>query len=394
MTRSFLSKRRFAIGLVMSAAIVRMAKAQGPLDTVGEGWWFTLVFVGAALGLLGAALFLWRRSRKGGTKAQSSYENRYSNYYSDESYDLDNVDADKELEWLRKAKKKPGKSANVTYSLKKKDLTAARKDDVLSVGTKAFQEKMRRLLYAKLPIHSFNQLAPVKRYVPLPTSDDPALMAAIEQTNEEYEEDEIVRELALKILARFQTNNSVEALAQIALYDLSANLRSKAVVTLSEFDHESVFETILLACADPTREVRAAAARGLFRLSFDRAHAWKRIIETNDEFHMRHASRAAVEAGIVTKSLDRLIHEDVKVAYEAFALVSLLIKAGETGEIFDAMVNHKDERVKLALLHVMKVQKDERTLEGLNKLKTDTSMPTEVAEKVRETVKSFEHVAA
>lgn len=68
--------------------------------------------------------------------------------------------------------------------------------------------------------------------------------------------------------------------------DLSSNLASKAVATLTDFDHESVFEAILLACADPTREVRAAAARGLFRLNFDRADAWKRIIESNDEFRI------------------------------------------------------------------------------------------------------------
>ena len=87
-----------------------------------------------------------------------------------------------------------------------------------------------------------------------------------------------------------------------------------------------------MACADPTREVRAAAARGLFRLNFDRADAWKRIIETRDEFRMSHAARAATEAGIVAKSFDRLIHEDLKVAYEAFALVTLLIRSGETRE--------------------------------------------------------------
>ena len=42
-----------------------------------------------------------------------------------------------------------------------------------------------------------------------------------------------------------------------------------------------------------------------------------------------------------------------------------MIKAGETKEIFDAIENHKDERIKFALLHVLKVQKDERTIEEL-----------------------------
>jgi hypothetical protein len=49
-------------------------------------------------------------------------------------------------------------------------------------------------------------------------------------------------------------------------------------------------------------------------------------METRDEFRMRQAVRAGVEAEIVQKSFDRLVHEDLKVAYEAFTLVALMIK--------------------------------------------------------------------
>src|SRR5204863_3413244 len=199
-------------------------------------------------------------------------------------------------------------------------------------------------------------------------SHDPSLLNAIEQANDEFEEDEEVRDLAVRILTAFRTRNSVEALAQIALYDLSSNLRSKSVSILTDFDHESVFETILLACADPTREVRAAAARGLFRVNFDRADAWKRLIEAGDEYRMSHAVRAAIEAGLTQRSFDRLVHDDLKIAYEAFALVALMITAGEDKEIFDAIRDHRDERVKFALLHVLKVIHDERSLDGLMEL--------------------------
>ena len=91
------------------------------------------------------------------------------------------------------------------------------------------------------------------------------------------------------------------------------------------------------------------------------------MIEANDSFRLTSAARAAVESGIVERSFDRLIHDDSKVAYEAFALVALLIKASETAEIFNAIENHKDERVRFALLHVLKAQKDERTIEELIK---------------------------
>ena len=132
---------------------------------------------------------------------------------------------------------------------------------------------MRKLQYAQLPINSFGQLAPVKRYTPLPVSDDRDLLTAIEQAQEEYEEDEAVPRGGAKGAGSFQDAKFGRfAVTDRTLRLCPQTLRSKAVAALTEFDHESVFETILLACADPTREVRATAARGLFRLSFDRLH--------------------------------------------------------------------------------------------------------------------------
>ncbi len=356
-----------------------------------------LLIVGLAVA---AAFVLWRKSKGKPNESQYNYTNRVQNYSSTGNYD-EGVDAEKELEWFRKAKKsaaKPDKkAAALDRSVATRVSVSAAKGghgDELHVNAKAFQEKMKKLQFAQLPVNSFLQLADPREFDLLPLSGDRALLSAIEQANEEFEEDEAVRELAVRILMAFKTRNSVDALAQIALYDLSSNLRSKAVTTLTEFDHESVFEAILLACADPTREVRAAAARGLFRLSFDRADAWKRIIATRDEYRMKHAARAAIESGIAQKSFDRLLHDDMKVAYEAFALVGLLIKSGEIEEIFAAIRDSKDERIKFALLHVLSVVRDDRALKELNKLRIDATIPENIAAKVKETVECYHGVMA
>lgn len=369
------------------------------VDSAGDSMWYTTAFI-IVSGLLVLAFLLWKRSQKG--KAASNDENRYRDYYK-EGDGAENNQADG---WLRKSKKSvPKPQSQLTFEMKSSKTpsqpgkvtatNSAGLDEEAIIDTKAFQEKMRKMQYAQLPINSFLDLATAKHYTPLEESKDESLLDAIDQANDEFEEDENVRELAVKVLAAFRMRNSVEALSQIALYDLSAALRSKAVAVLTDFDHESVFEPILLACADPTREVRASAARGLFRLNFDRSHAWKRIIETNDEFRMRHAARAAAEAGMVTKAFERLVHDDLKIAYEAFALVALVVRAGETEEIFDAIRNHKDERVRFALLHVIKVLKDERTLSGLNDLQTDgAKLSNDVMHKVRDAIGSFSHVPA
>ena len=219
-------------------------------------------------------------------------------------------------------------------------------------------------------------------------------MDAIEQTHDELEEDSEVRELAVRILAAFKTRNSVEALSQVALYDLLANLRSKAVTVLCEFDHESVFEPILLACADPTREVRAAAARGLTKLTFDRADAWTRIAELDAEGRIVAAARAAIESGFVDMSFDRLVHQDRKYAYEAFALMALLIKAGETEKIFNALDNHRDMNVRKAVLHTIKVTKDPKAVERLSELLKKGELPIEFQEEVDKTIEEIGFVTS
>ncbi|MFL6375589.1 MAG: HEAT repeat domain-containing protein [Pyrinomonadaceae bacterium] len=379
-----------AILTLVATALTQADSRQAERDAVNQSFdsvWYLMGFL--AVAGLGFAGWLWWRSKKGANKVEYNYKNRYANYYNSQNSKSDSaVDAEMELEWLRNSKgDSPNKNTKIAYSKRNKSDAGNERD---ASETKGFQDKMRKLQYSQLPINSFSKLAPAKRYTPLKAANDPALLAAIEEANDEFEEDEAVRELSLKVLAAFRNWNSVEALSQMALYDLSANLRSKAVSVLAEFDHESVFETILLACADPTREVRAAAARGLFSLGFDRAHAWKRLIEAGDIFRLTQAARAATESGIVGRSLERLIHEDTKVAYEAFALVSLLIKAGETKELFDTIENHKDERVKFALLHVFKVQKDERTIEELTRLALAMSRKPEILEKIKETITAIQ----
>jgi len=399
MTRKFMKTDRI-FGLFLTLIVLALETA-AQSNTVqkkvfvdegsGKIGLYFMIFI--ILAGLGAAYFFWQRSRKGLVAEQPKEEDPYRNYLRHESFELEQFDATAELEWLRKAKKK---RPTTKKRPKRAEATApsAAKADELTFDTKVFQEKMKMLQYVQLPVNSFNELTPSKKCTPLPYSNERDLLTAIEQANEEFEEDEAIRELAVRILAAFRTQNSVEALSQIALYDLSANLRSKAVSILTDFDHESVFEAMLLACADPTREVRAAAARGLFRLNFDRSDAWKRIIETGDDYRMSHAVRAAIEAGITQKSFDRLVHEDLKVAYEAFTLVALMIKAGETKEIFEAIRDHRDDRVKFALLHVIRSISDPRMLSSLLELFGADGLSDDVVKRLNETVNSFDPVHA
>lgn len=360
-----------------------------PEPVQDDTWWYATLFL-LFIGLAGA-VYWWQTTKKAnGSIAQGAAKNQSkplknskssNSFQSDDSYDVD-----KELEWLRKNRMPKGGHKKTNGAIR----TAANGS---SVGGNLPEEK-KETEFEALPIYSFTGIKKVAEHSLLPLSNDSALMDAIEISQDESEDDEMVRQIALRVLETFKTRNSAECLGQMALYDLSSGLRSKAVATLADFDHESVFEDILLACADPTREVRASAARGLFRLSFDRADAWTRIAESKDEFRMRQAAKAALEADLVERSFDRLIHSDQKTAYEAFTFTNLLIKAGETEEIFGAIMKHRDKKVKLALLHVLKAVKDETTLPNLYALLEQNSISPEIKAKVDEVIQSFGMVTA
>lgn len=347
-----------------------------PLPDEGSGIWTWFSYLLLAGGLIGLSFYLWKRSQ------QRQPETAEDEDSGDQPWGTaHHVDADEEIAWFSKSKKPKKKPKVVGPKAERRNggdrRTKVRppraERPVLSTvdtvtAARAYQEKLRKYQYSQLPVHSFIQITEARPFDKLPVGYDPDLLSAIDQAHDEFEEEETFREIAVKVLAKFKTRNAVEGLSQMALYDLSANIRSKAVNALVDFDHESVFETILLACADPTREVRAAAARGLFRLSFDRAEAWKRIINTEDKFRMSLAAKAAIESDILSKSIDRLIHQDMKIAYETFALVALVLKAGETQPIIDAFKSTNDDRIRLALLHVAAVVAEPDSIEAFKAL--------------------------
>jgi len=381
----------FSLLLLFSISAAEIsAQVKSPPAAAGEDntLWYILLAV-LAVGLAG--VIYWRFSSKTEQVGSASALGK-----GDGDTDGKALDADKEMEWLRKNQKLVGKRPNRNPAAKKrinilpKVEPTTQQNEVKPENSAAVENETK----SPLPIFSVSRLELARPFDALPISNDEDLMSAIEQGYDEFEEDEEVRDLAVRILAAFKTRNSVEALAQVALYDLSASLRSKAVTILSEFDHESVFETILLANADPTREVRAAAARGLTKLTFDRADAWTRIAEAGEDGRTVQAARAAMESGFVDMSFDRLTHTDRKYVYEAFTLMTLLIKAGETGKIFNALEKHRDMNVRLALLHTIKVVKDQRALDGLYLLLENNNLPIEFQAEVDRTIEEIGFVTA
>ncbi|MEA2204099.1 MAG: hypothetical protein QOE77_875 [Blastocatellia bacterium] len=187
-----------------------------------------------------------------------------------------------------------------------------------------------------------------------------------------------VRTAAVRQLAQFPVQRSVEALASVAIKDPEAAVRAAAVSCLGSIDHESVFAPVLIAVADESREVRAAAARSLNGLSFDRADAYVRVLETASAEILRQVAQASVKAGMVAQGIDRLASKDRRQAYEAFSLVSLLAKAGETKPILDAIEHHKDNDVRICAARVLGLSGQLESAQELRQLAGRDDIPEPV----------------
>ena len=189
-------------------------------------------------------------------------------------------------------------------------------------------------------------LEPVAEFEQLPEwMEDETLADALERLDSADVE---ARVAAAQQLAQFQVQRSVEALTSLAAGDRDAAVRAAAVTSLGNIGHETVFPSVLLSMADEAREVRAAAARALSRLSFDRADAYVRVSETADAETLRHLASACVGAGLANQALSRLASEDRRQAYEAFSLLSLVAKGGQSDLILRVVEEHKDLSVRLA----------------------------------------------
>lgn len=226
---------------------------------------------------------------------------------------------------------------------------------------------------------------------------DPAIR--VEELPEWFEDEELaealaglqdadaeVRASAARRLAQFQVQRSVEALTVVAANDMEATVRAAAVTSLGEIEHESVFAPVMVAFADDAREVRAAAARSLSRMNFDRGEAYVRLIETADAETLRKVAQSCTKAGMVTQAIDRLISEDRRLAYEAFSLLSLLAKSGETEPLVDAISSHPEVNVRLAIVRLVGTSSRPEAATLLRHLAVRDGLPEKVRSALLEVV--------
>jgi HEAT repeat protein len=163
-------------------------------------------------------------------------------------------------------------------------------------------------------------------------------------------------------------------------------VRAAAVASLGAIDHESVFSAVLVALADEARDVRAAAARSLSRLSFDRSDAYVRVIETSDSEELTDVALACIKTGMAAQALERLASDDRRQAYEAFSLLSLLGRANQAQPILETIEKHADVNICLVAVQLLGSSGQPDIAPALRQLAVREGMPEQLRTALMEVV--------
>lgn len=254
----------------------------------------------------------------------------------------------------------------------------------LDTGSSLFEEglTLAQAESAEQFVSEMRAIEHVKEVSQLPEwLEDQTLQEALDRLDNAGVETRIA---ATQSLAMFQVRRAVEALTAMAVSDEAAAVRAAAVTALGSIDHESVFAPVLIGMADESREVRAAAARTLSRLSFERADAYMHVAETADSPTLCAVARACINAGLATQAVNRLASDDRRQAYEAFSVLSLMVKGGEAQVILDAVESHQDTAVRMAAVHLLGLMDDPDLAARLQLIAERVALPAPVCAAILE----------
>jgi membrane protein involved in colicin uptake len=162
--------------------------------------------------------------------------------------------------------------------------------------------------------------------------------------------------------------------------------RLAAVRNLPQLGGEEAFHQISAAFDDPSSEVRAAAARSLFELQDDRAAAFTRALRDASPERRRKIGAAIASSGLANDAIRNLTGETRDKTYDAFSLLFLMSKAGETQPLMRAIEDHSNMEVRLAVVKLLALCGQPDILPAFRRMAVRGSLPPEIRSAVMEAI--------
>jgi hypothetical protein len=162
--------------------------------------------------------------------------------------------------------------------------------------------------------------------------------------------------------------------------------RVVAVSALPQLGGEEAFHQISEAFDDPSVEVRSAAARALFALQEDRAAVFTRALREATPERRRKIGAAIASSGLASDAIRNLTGESRDKTYDAFSLLFLMSKAGETQPLMRAIEDHSNMEVRLAVVKLLALCGQPDILPAFRRMAVRGSLPPEIRSAVMEAI--------
>jgi hypothetical protein len=162
--------------------------------------------------------------------------------------------------------------------------------------------------------------------------------------------------------------------------------RAAAVGDLPRFGGEEAFRQVSAAFDDQSVEVRNAAARAMFDLQEDRAAAFTRALREASPERRRKIGGAIAASGLANEAIRNLTGESRDKTYDAFSLLFLMSKAGETQPLMRAIEEHANLEVRLAVVKLLALSDQPDILPAFRRMAVRGSLPPEVRAAVMEAI--------
>jgi hypothetical protein len=162
--------------------------------------------------------------------------------------------------------------------------------------------------------------------------------------------------------------------------------RAAAVSALPRLGGEEAFRRVSAAFDDQSEEVRSAAARAMFELQEDRAAAFTRALRESTPERRRKIGAAIASSGLANEAIRNLTGESRDKTYDAFSLLFLMSKAGETQPLMRAIEEHSNIDVRLAVVKLLALSGQPDILPAFRRMAVRGSLPPEVRSAVMEAI--------
>ena len=162
--------------------------------------------------------------------------------------------------------------------------------------------------------------------------------------------------------------------------------RAAAVSDLPRFGGEDAFRQVSAAFDDQSVEVRSAAARAMFDLQEDRAAAFTRALREANPTRRRKIGAAIASSGLANEAIRNLTGESRERTYDAFSLLFLMSKAGETQPLMRAIEEHPNLEVRLAVVKLLALSDQPDILPAFRRMAVRGSLPPEIRAAVMEAI--------